>query len=226
MAEPSAIWSTRQIVADKSISLTQNVILSYARDAIHVVLRRIDRLHDLVKSSSIDNVFIDPEIPPTLSDLGFQQGLASMILFNDARRTNSENAAAYNNRLERTAYVKKKCANISTAILGSRKIRNSLTHLDEHLVQALQKPNKGWFIDVAMIRRNEFEQEDKIKPKLEIGFCRTYIASEDKLLHLDNEISLTDLRRECTEVLNAIWSEDAEQYSGRLYDTKITPKQA
>jgi hypothetical protein len=210
MVEPTAIWSTRQIVTDKTISLTQNVILSYARDALHTIIRRIDRLHEIVKSSAIKNVFIDPEIPPLLSDLGFQQGLASTLLFNDAPRSKNESTEAYGSRIERIAYVKKKCGNISTTILASRKIRNALTHLDEYLVKALKKPNTGWCIDIAMLHRDQFSAVDnKTNRKLEIGFCRAYISVEDKLLHLGNEISLTGLREECTNVLDAVWPKDA-----------------
>jgi hypothetical protein len=47
MAEPSAIWSSKLIIFDKSIGLTQNVILSHARGALHALVSRIDRLYEL-----------------------------------------------------------------------------------------------------------------------------------------------------------------------------------
>jgi hypothetical protein len=38
-----------------------------------------------------------------------------------------------------------------------------------------------------------------------VAFCRTYISSEDVLIHFDNEISLIELRREANEVREAIY---------------------
>jgi hypothetical protein len=158
----------------------------------------------LVKSSPpIVDFYVDPEIPPTLSDLGFQQGVASTILFNDAPKTSRENAASYKLRLDRLAYVKQRCAHIPHKVLANRKIRNSLVHVDEYLARELGKPNTGWMIDSAIGTRDQFAAP----PGIEIGFCRMYIASEDMLLHLGNEISIANLRKEAKGVLSTIWNE-------------------
>jgi hypothetical protein len=205
MAEPSAIWSAKLIIFDKSISLTQNVILSHARVALHALVDRIDRLHQQVRDSPpIVDFYAHPDIPSTLSDLGFQQGVASTILFNDGPKSARENSASYQLRLDRLAYVKRHCANISTTVLENRKIRNSLVHVDEYLARELAKaPNTGWMIDSAIGRRDQFTAP----PGISIGFCRMYIASEDVLLHLGNEISIAALRAEAKGVLSAIWGE-------------------
>jgi hypothetical protein len=204
MGEPSAIWSSKLIVFDRSISLTQNVILSHARGALHALVNRIDRLNELVRTSPpIVDFYVDPEIPPTLTDLAFQQGLASTILFNSGPKGDRENSGAYRLRLDRTGYVKQRCAQISTSVLANRKIRNSLTHVDEYLARELSRPNTGWIIDSAIARRDQFTPPGG----LQVGFCRTYISSEDVMLHLGNEISLRHLRDEATGVLRAIWNE-------------------
>jgi hypothetical protein len=205
MAKSFPIWSTKCIVFDKSISDTQNVILSHGRMALQALVNRIDRLHTFVAAyPQLKNLYPHSDIPATLSDLCFQQGIASTILFNDGRRREGESTVAYKLRLDRVAYVRQRCSLIATAVLSNRKIRNSLTHIDEQLAKALTKENTGWFIDVAISRRDEFTP---LKSGTQIAFCRTYIASEDVILHLGNEISLRSLRQEANDVLMAIWQE-------------------
>jgi len=204
MTEPSAIWSSKLIVFDKSVSLTQNVILSHGRFALQALVSRIDRLYELIGAlPNLIDFYPHPDIPATLTDIAFQHGLASTILFNDSPKGKSESAAEYKCRAERVTYVKAGCAHVLVDVLADRKIRNSLTHIDEHLVKHLSQPNTGWYIDSAIGRRDQFTAPNG----LNIGFCRTYIASEDVLLHLGNEISIKRLRRQAKRVLSAIWKE-------------------
>jgi hypothetical protein len=203
VAEPAALWSLRAVVFDKSISPTQNVILCHAWVALDAIINRIDHLRELVAAHPN---FIDfhphPEISSTLSDLAFQQGLASTILFNDAPRGQRESSAAYKLRLSRLAYVRQKCANIPISVLTNRQIRNSLVHIDEYLVREMAKPKTGWLVDSAIARRDQFTAAQH---GIDVAFCRTYISSEDVLIHFDNEISLIELRREANEVREAIY---------------------
>ena len=91
MIEPSAIWSARQIAFDKSLSITQNVILSHARTALQALIGRIDLLDILVMSDTlIDEFYIHPDIPTLLSDICFQHGIASTLLFDDSRKKDRE----------------------------------------------------------------------------------------------------------------------------------------
>lgn len=206
MPEPAAIWSQKLVVFDQSLSLTQNVILSHARVALHALIQRIDRIRELVKEfPALIDFHVHPDIPSTLSDLGFQQGLASTILFNADPRGSRENAKAYQLRLERLAYVQLHCAGAPTAVLSNRKARNALAHIDEYLVRELAKPHTGWMIDSAIARRDQFTAP----PGITTAFCRMYISSEDVLLHLGQEIPLTNLRTEAKAVLSAIWDEPA-----------------
>jgi hypothetical protein len=207
MTESPVIWSNNLIVFDRSIGVTQNVILSHARIALQALISRIDHLHELVATTPRwTNMHPHPEIPSTLTDIASQQGIASTILFDDVRRA-KENERDYKVRQNRISYVKSHCACFPTAGLSNRKIRNSLTHIDEYLISAMKKPNTGWFVDCAIIRRDEF-----IPPNgLQIGFCRTYISSEDVILHLGNEIVVSTLRQEAQNVLTAIWGEPAHE---------------
>jgi hypothetical protein len=190
------------------------VILSYARDALTTVIARIDRLYQIVKPPDMKlpiAVVVDAEVPPLLTDLIYHQGLASLLLFNDSPKSRSENGAAYKSRTERAAYVKERCKKISTQLLSNRKVRNSLTHLDEYLVKELARENTGWFIDVVVVRRNEFKPQRAVN----VRYCRSYIMEEDVLLHFDNEIKLSALKEECENVLKAVWrDDDVGYYSG------------
>ena len=157
MVEPSAIWSTRLIVFDKAVSLTQNVILSHARFALHAMIERIDALHEMAKAMpNLVNMAPHPGIPAILTDLCNQQGIASTILFNDRPKTRQESDLAFALRKKRVEYVKYWSKQVPIKILSNRKMRNSLTHIDEHLADALAKPKTGWFIDVAIGKRDEF----------------------------------------------------------------------
>lgn len=203
--EPTAIWASKLIVFDNEISLTQNVILSHGRDALQAVIRRIDALHGLVQQyPNIINYYPDPDIALIASDICFQQGVASTVLFNDAERAASESAYLFRLRTERVDYVRRLCDGRALQILPDRKMRNSLIHIDEHLAKALQKPNTGWFIDTAIGWRDQLVAE---RPGTEIAFCRTYISSEDSILHLGNQISLAKLRDESAFVLAAVFGQ-------------------
>ena len=90
MAEPSAIWSPRQVVTDKSISLTQNIILSYARDALRSVVSRVDLVHQITKLPDGGNTIISDDLPSILTDITIHQGIASTLLFNDGQRSYRE----------------------------------------------------------------------------------------------------------------------------------------
>ena len=197
MYQPAAIWSLRLVVFDKGIGLTQNVILSQAADALRAVVDRIRTLQALIASSPIQDTYISPAIPGMLSDLCYQAGLASTILFNNSSRGKKESALAFSLRKERLRYVQDLCAsqNLQTPILKDRSLRNALTHIDEHLADALtQDANVGWLIDSAIESRTQF-----LAPRgVRVGYCRSYIRSEHKIVHLDKELPLSALAAECT----------------------------
>jgi hypothetical protein len=208
MTEPSAIWSQRNVIFDKPLGLTQNVILSHARVALEAIISRIDSLHELVASDTkLLEFYPNPEIAPILSELCFHQGLASTILFDDSSKKQRESGTAFRLRKTRVEYVKGKCAALRLKVLTSRKIRNSMTHIDEYLADEMQRPKTGWMIDSAIGRRDQFTAKQH---GIDVAYCRVFIASEDTLLHLGNEISLKQLREEATVVLATIWSQTEE----------------
>lgn len=205
MNEPAAIWALRKIVFDKEIGSTQNVILSQASEALSAVMSRIATLRKLVASSPIQSTYTAPEIPSVLSDLCYQAGIASTILFNDAKRGRKESALAYELRQKRLKYINYWCntQNLKTPTLRDRSVRNALTHMDEYLADALTKENSvGWFIDIAIESRGQFAAPQGIK---KVGFCRSYVRAEDKILHLDREISLSALEEECVALLAVVF---------------------
>lgn len=210
MNEPQAIWSMSLIVFDKEISLTQNVILSQGRSALISTVHRIDHLRKIIQDSPIKNAGINPDIAPTISEICYQAGLASTILFNNGRRGNMESIVAYKLRLERLKYVNYFCQEqkLEPITLNDRKLRNSLTHIDEHLADILTlEPNKGWFIDTAVGSKNEFLPPAGIS----VGYCRAYAIQEDVLIHLGNELKLADLRSDCCAVLKVVFGVDVDQ---------------
>ncbi len=204
MNEPAAIWSLQRVIFDKAIGNTQNIILTQGASALKATINRIDKLQELINNSPIKNTFIDPDIPPTLSDLCAQAGVAATILFNDNRQGRLETDIAYTLRKERIKYVKDLCdaQNFISLTLTNREVRNSLTHIDERLADILTSdPNIGWFIDIAIPNRNEFSAPNGIT----IKFCRSYIANENKILHLDQELDLKNLRQECVVILAIVF---------------------
>jgi hypothetical protein len=218
MAQPAAIWSTRLIMFDGEVDATQNVILSQARNALHALIARIDQLHQLVgQDNLIEGLYTDPAIPGILSDLCAQQGLAETILFSENKRGSKESLLAFSKRKERVAHVQKLCGILPLPILKDRDLRNSLTHIDEKLPDELAAHDKtGWFIDVAVEKRGAFagmlgnqlnSPSGLSPPGLEVRYCRSYIASEDVILHFDHEVSLDKLRQEANIVLGAVFGE-------------------
>ena len=91
---------------------------------------------------------------------------------------------------------------VAPLTLRDRSVRNALTHIDERLADILTaEGNVGWFIDVAISARDEWAAQEGIT----IGFCRSYIAGEDCILHLGQELNLSLLRHECVEVLAVVF---------------------
>lgn len=202
--QPAAIWSTRGIVFDRDLSLTQNVILSQGRFALSSMITTIDHLYELIQfMPDLMDVYIHPDIPKTLTEICIHQGIASSIMFNNSERLFNENAAAYKLRMERFEYVKSLCdrASISVSILTNRKIRNHLVHVDTHLEKALRRPKTGWIVDSAIASRDQFSPP----LGLQMGYCRTFVACEEVILHLDNEISVRHLRNEAGQVLSCVF---------------------
>lgn len=210
--EPKAIWSTtKRIAFDRGITVVQNIILSHARVALQSVIERIDEVRRLVSQDNlIEHIYSEPAVPGLLTDLCFQQGLAATILFKDGiDRRESEGAAK--SRKDRVALVSDWCKHLPITILKDRELRHSLTHVDERLADNLMSTERtGWVIDSAIETRdvkllgNQLRKDAKSPSGLKIKFCRSYIASEDVLLHFDHEISLEKLREEANMVLAAV----------------------
>lgn len=210
MNQPAAIWSLKRVVFDKEINLTQNVILTQASSALVATVNRIDQLYRFIIGGPLTNVAIDTGIAPILSDLCSQAGIAATILFNKGPKGRLESEVAYNLRLERKEYVEKFCTqqNFIPETLTNREVRNSLTHIDERLADILTKDsNVGWFIDTAINKRDEFVAPIGIS----IKFCRCYIISENKVLHLDQELDIAKLRHECIVILAIIFGMEIKQ---------------
>ena len=204
MNQPAAIWSLTRIVFDNDINLTQNVILTQGSSALIATIDRIEQLYNFIKGSPLTNAAIDRGIAPILSDLCAQAGIAATILFHKGPKGRLESDVAYNLRKQRIQYIEKFCTEQSffPQTLTNREVRNSLTHIDERLADILTKDsNVGWFIDTAINKRDEF-----VAPKdILIKFCRCYIISENKILHLDQELDIEKLRQECIVLLAIIF---------------------
>ena len=205
MYQPEAIWSNSFAKVNKDFSLTQNVILSQGKSALTSTLSRIDLLRNLTNLNPSENTAIHPEIPSILSDLCYQAGLASTILFNDNQKGKMESEVAYNLRLERIQYMSEICAKIdlSLVILRDRDLRNSLTHIDEHIADILtSSQNAGWFIDVAVKSKKEWVAPEGIS----INYIRSYIIEDDVIIHLGKELPVSVLREECVNLLQKVFS--------------------
>jgi hypothetical protein len=202
--EPMAIWATHLVVFDKSLSLTQNVVMTQGRQALYALVKRIDRLYELLNESpQIIDCYLSPEIPYILTEVFTHQGTASSILFNSSPRASGEGARSYKLRIERFEYVRDICdqAQLSRSILTNRTLRNQLIHIDSYIEKAMRTPYTGWSIDTAMAYRDQYQAPNGMN----VGFCRTFIVSEEKLLHFGHEISIKGLRREAENVLNAVF---------------------
>jgi hypothetical protein len=214
ISDPAAVWSMSKVVFDGEISSTQDIILSQGRSALVSTVDEIDNLHELVKEGPLVNASMkSPEIAVTLSNLCYQAGLASTILFEDGSQGHYESDTAHNLRMERIEYVRAFCSaeGIKPTVLKDREMRNSLTHIDERLADALtEKDGVGWFIDVAVKDRSAFTLPEGVD---EVRFCRSYISQEDKILHLGQELDLQKLRWQCVAVLAVVFGVD---YDGQF----------
>lgn len=203
MPEPAAIWGIQNIIFNKDISNTQNIILSQGREALKAIIRRILELEKYSTSGPLVNAGIDDRIHSIISDLCYQTGLASTILLNESKKGSMESKTAYQLRMERVHYVNKLCheQNVEISIMKNREIRNALTHIDERLADSLtQKENIGWFIDVA-IDPNGWKTENN----LEINYCRCYDIINKRILHLGYELDVCTLYKECLAVLAVVF---------------------
>ena len=208
MNEPVAIYGMQQIVFDKSISNTQNIILSQGREALKAVVRRIIELEDFSSAGSIQNAVTDDRAHSVISDLCYQAGIASTILLDNAK-VKQESKVAHQLRMDRIAYVQALCESqkIKIVLLRDRRIRNTLTHIDERLADILtEKKNAKWFIDVT-IDPSEWQT---VKP-FEDNYCRCYDFINKKILHLGLELDILKLYYECLALLAAVFGFDGKK---------------
>jgi hypothetical protein len=216
MKEPSAIWGMQQIRFDKNISLTQNIILSQGREALKAVIRRIKDLDTLAMSGPLTNAGINDQTHSIISDLCYQAGLASTILFNKAKKGFKESDTSFQLREQRVKYVDSFCDDqgVTVKTLKDREVRNALTHIDERLADILtEKEGVGWFVDVV-IDPNGWETKDD----LEIKFCRCYDLVNKKILHLGYELDVRKLLDECLAVLAVVFRVDGRKYYNQSGD--------
>lgn len=208
MNEPVAIYGMQQIVFDKSISNTQNIILSQGREALKAVVRRIIELEDFSSAGSIQNAGTDDRAHSVISDLCYQAGIASTIFLDNAK-VKQESKVTHQLRMDRIAYVQALCESqkIKIVLLRDRRIRNALTHIDERLADILtEKKNAKWFIDVT-IDPSEWQT---VKP-FEDNYCRCYDFINKKILHLGLELDILKLYYECLALLAAVFGFDGKK---------------
>ncbi len=212
MNQPAAIYSTNQVIFDRELSDTQNLILFQGFSALEATCFRIDYLYKLCGPKEGNKLFTGRDIPTLLQDLCAQAGIASQILFNDnPNKYRNESKIAYELRHERVEYVNRFCVDqqFRPEILTDREIRNSLTHIDERLPDILtQEDGIGWFIDYAASIRSAFPKPEGIN---EFKYCRSYVHNESKILHLDHELNLDILAKECLIVLKIVFGVDLNQ---------------
>jgi hypothetical protein len=220
--EPAAIWSMVRVFFDRDIGLTQNIILAHAQSALMAVLFAIRELRKLYQLYPIKNAGVDPRIPKVLSDICFHAGVAATVLFNDSAKDNRESQAAFDLRRDRIKYVAALCAaaGLVAPTLRDRRVRNALTHIDEKLPDAVvAEPGVGWYVDFAVERRDEFVAPAGVR---KTAFCRSYIRSEDCIVHLGQELSLQALIDECAALLAVVFGIDPRQI--RDPDSIVPPK--
>lgn len=209
MYEPGAIYGFQMLnVSECPLSLTQKLILCHAREALKACLARIEQLREHVASSPIKNAAYDPRIHILISDLCYQAGVASNILF-VKNKPGSASPAAKSMAKERVAYIQRVCEqkNVKCPTLCDREIRNALTHIDERLADAMTThQNIGWYIDTAF-DPSEWTPHPDIK---EHRYCRCYDISKDRILHLGHELDLATLAQECKALLQSIFNENTD----------------
>mgnify|MGYP000588910309 CR=1 FL=1 len=207
MKEPKGIYSIKSVLFDSSLSKVQNLIMMQGAFALEATIARIDYLNKICGPKNGNNIFTDRNIPYLLQDLCAQAGIASQVLFNgQAKKGFKESEIAFELRLERYNYVKNLCEihSFEPEVLNDRRVRNSLTHIDEKMADLLTKESDvAWFVDHAASIRNSFQMPAEIKS---VKFCRTYIHNESKILHLDNELDLDKLRKECLKTLTVVFN--------------------
>ena len=206
MHQPAAIYGFQLLNLEECpLSLTQKVILSHAREALSGCVDRIGQLRSYVANSPLKNASFDSRIHTLVSDICYQAGVASTILFT---RKKSKNASKTSRDLakERYEYVQRICqqAGLNCPTLRNREIRNALTHIDERLADAMTAdPGIGWFIDVAF----EPELSQKHREISEHRYCRCYDTANDRILHLGQELHLSSLKLESEQLLLHIFKQ-------------------
>src|SRR4051812_8704476 len=76
--------------------ISQNVVMSQARCALYTMLQKIDFLFSIAGPDLQKNVmYVNTEIPRTLTEICPHQGIGSNIMFNDSERSHKESASPY-----------------------------------------------------------------------------------------------------------------------------------
>ncbi|EPR20468.1 hypothetical protein L905_05250 [Agrobacterium sp. TS43] len=204
MPEPIAVYGLNRVIFDNSISLSDNIILDQGRWSLVALVEAIDRLYSILAGDRLlSNMYVDPQIADMLHVITHHHGLAASILLNTTPRGNKETKTIYDARIRRHQYIQSRLGGVQFPTLQNRKLRNILTHMEDHLAQELQRPNTAWAIDMAILSEDQFVIEKR--PGTLIEYCRTYVARTNTIRHLGYTISLTDLREEASKFLYMVW---------------------
>lgn len=172
-------------------------------------MQRIRAIGKIIDSKTLVNCVTDDRIVHLISDLFNQAGVAATILFNDNPQGGKKNDPdyVYALRLERVKYVEELLAaeNVEVSILKDRDLRNSLTHIDEHLAKALtQDEQTSWWVDVCMDMTEKWE----IPGAKKVQFCRCLDFKTGHIIHLNHDVDIGTLLFECLIVLRVIFGID------------------
>lgn len=125
----------------------------------------------------------DAENAVQLQSLAVHLGQASLTLFDGSKSRPKEPPLAAKLRRQRVAKIAEFVSGIDIEPLNDREVRNRLIHVDEYMIMAALR-DESWLIDISLSHREIFNAPGGM------NYCRVYVFSEDKLLHLGAELDV------------------------------------
>lgn len=174
-------------------------VIKFGLSALHRAAILLDEL-DTLRAKLLRAEGAAEEAAHLLTDICSNVGMASVCLFDTGpQRSSREKPRMVARRQLRSKSLIEICQGIDIDTLTNRDVRNRLIHADEYLARMVGTRS---LISACTIEYLELVRTPEgSKPIL---YDRVFLMQENRMLHLDKSIDLTNLRESCRAAYGAI----------------------
>lgn len=171
----------------------------YALDNAIECINKLENLLDLPLPDGRMVVVNNPEIKTLILHTCLHIGTAWKSLFDNGQ---GETCSWLKKAKQmRFSEVMQHLEGIDISPLSGLDIRNKVVHFEDHILKTARRlPGTSWVADLGLSHRDAFKSKDES----DLTYCRVFIFTEGKLLHLGSEFDLYSYRAQAQMVVDRL----------------------